>query len=331
MAENQRQPWLLQSGYIPCLDIDFSTFTYPTTVPTHNFKLIVAPSLGPKHTQSLYRGHIVVRDPPSERVVDNYPLPLVSYILLCSAAFRKLSRLFSQTRCTGKSAFDPLITSPSADVLRAPLQYLETNQYSTSETNKLTSKMTKKRRSLQSIFVPSFFQTPLTSPLSLSPLSPTFSPSTTSSYASRMRSYSSTEPSNSYFVSIQAVQSEPSSTIPSPPDSAPLDFLLDDDPFAKLTSAQSYSGDERASFTSSIDPLPQSLRSPLTPPSPELTKTILASPPPTPKSSLSRAASSARIQPRPNSQKRAFTSRPSLPSLHTLARMNVVLPKKVRM
>jgi hypothetical protein len=44
---------------------------------------------------------------------------------------------------------------------------------------------------------------------------------------------------------------------------------------------------------------------------------------------MTRAFNVGRAQPRPAHQRPAFAGRPSLPSLDTLARMNVVLTKKV--
>ncbi|TFK23077.1 hypothetical protein FA15DRAFT_757558 [Coprinopsis marcescibilis] len=118
--------------------------------------------------------------------------------------------------------------------------------------------------------------------------------------------------------------------------SPPLDFLLDDDPFANLTSLTPIVSRVNAS-------------TPTAPPPPEI---VSLNPPPrsplmplideVPKKSLVRADSAEALptarqrafsiarSPKPAYRRPAFQSRPSLPSLNTLAQMNVVLTKKVR-
>lgn len=205
--------------------------------------------------------------------------------------------------------------------------------------------MVKKRNSIQAILVPSFLQ---------GPLSPDSSPPSPATLASRIRALSGSTPS-SPFASTSAITLNPllpndkhtrqrSMTFSSPRSSPPPAFLLDDDPFADLTSAPSESlkGCMTAQIPNdaSLPPLPPIVpRSPLhsspsntlitTPSSPNASSNnpTLTVPPQSP---LPRTVSGGRVQVRPAYQRPAFKSRPSLPSLHTLARMNIVLTKKVR-
>jgi hypothetical protein len=181
--------------------------------------------------------------------------------------------------------------------------------------------MAKNRRSLSSILVPSFLQQiPATSPLT-SPTSSTF--------ISRMRSQSSVSSSVNHNISNEDTGWRLSTTSTTSRDSPPPDFLLDDDPFACLAPVEPVA-------QRTIQPQPPSglASSPPNPRSPP--KKVAVTIPPTASSGISAhpglpcAFSAARIQPRPASQKPAFASRPSLPSLHTLSTMNVVLTKKVR-
>ncbi|KAF8182353.1 hypothetical protein BJ912DRAFT_597830 [Pholiota molesta] len=141
-----------------------------------------------------------------------------------------------------------------------------------------------------------------------------------------MRAHSAAAPtspsaSNSTLVSTAGpVSSQPgvdkrakkrSLTFSSARTSPPPDFLLDDDPFANLTSAPS----ERTTPAETI-PTPSIPHSPL---NSKVSVPVITSPPSIPSTRT-----------RPAHQRPAFKSRPSLPSLDTLARMNVVLTKKVR-
>ncbi|KAJ7784315.1 hypothetical protein B0H16DRAFT_293718 [Mycena metata] len=91
-------------------------------------------------------------------------------------------------------------------------------------------------------------------------------------------------------------------------------FLLDDDPFADLT------GGPLALDTSV--PLPES-----SPSSPLHSPTALPPVGPPPPPPMTRTATAHTT---PAHQKPAFRARPSLPSLHTLAQMSVLVPHKVR-
>ncbi|KAF7314329.1 hypothetical protein MKEN_00905500 [Mycena kentingensis (nom. inval.)] len=91
-------------------------------------------------------------------------------------------------------------------------------------------------------------------------------------------------------------------------------FLLDDDPFADLSGPR----------TKSITDVPKS------PPLSPLTAAHVLPPPPPPPSPPQPPSSPVRTvssNTTPAHQKPAFRSRPSLPSLSTLARMNVAMPK----
>ncbi|KAJ7819816.1 hypothetical protein B0H13DRAFT_384549 [Mycena leptocephala] len=108
-------------------------------------------------------------------------------------------------------------------------------------------------------------------------------------------------------------------------------FLLDDDPFADL------SGGPRAPLHAEtpvpvpphryqqtrIHPRLRSLR-PRTRPSPMAARPPTPAPPPPATRTVSHTHTT------PAYQKPAFKPRPSLPSLHTLAKMSVVVPHKVR-
>ncbi|TFK33010.1 hypothetical protein BDQ12DRAFT_691702 [Crucibulum laeve] len=312
---------------------EFDCFDTPSSSSATTTNTFISPSIiSVGEPLNAYPGAILVRDPPRERLsgpaaeLYNQDIPLLL------------------TRCAGKSGNIQQSFPGTADVypfLDELSFYQEISQLASKHTRSKSTKMTKKRRSLQSIFVPAFLQAPP------SPTSPSFgsvSPTSPSiPYAPRMRSYSSAEPSSSYEGSLR-IRSQPSSSVASPRDSPPPDFLLDDDPFADLTSAPIDSSrsatptppkpivDAPIAQPTSLPPKP---RSPLTPSSPEVAKLAqVASPPRSsgvlPRDPLPRAMSSGRVQPRAAHQKPAFKPRPSLPSLDTLARMNVVLTKKVR-
>ncbi|KAF7348411.1 PH domain-containing protein [Mycena sanguinolenta] len=95
-------------------------------------------------------------------------------------------------------------------------------------------------------------------------------------------------------------------------------FLLDDDPFADLTHGPRSSND-----AASVPPIPaEPVRD--TPPTSPLAEHAPLPPIPT------RSHTHSNIHTTPAYQKPAFKPRPSLPSLHTLAQMSVVVPHKVR-
>lgn len=161
--------------------------------------------------------------------------------------------------------------------------------------------MTKKRRSLQSIAIPSFLQSP---------------PFTHRKSPSRARSYS-------YGVS----EPQPSSSAMND-DQSP--FLLDDDPFANLTSSAVVASIDKifspsASRPTSPTPVPTvaAPRSPLSPPHSVQSSYFGAVSPHVPAPLCPRG----RIK--PAYERLAFSSRPSLPSLDTLAHMSLAPPQKV--
>lgn len=158
--------------------------------------------------------------------------------------------------------------------------------------------MAKKRRSLQSILIPSFLHSP---PSSVPP-----TPSTPELRPSRARSHSE-------LIYHPPLDDAASRASPS--------FLLDDDPFANLSTAPTQvtsSSDAKAPPTQLVSPR-ITPRSPLSPCTSESAKSSPAS-----MSSFPRS--------HPAHKRPAFAPRPSLPSLHALAQMNapLVLPRKVR-
>ena len=200
--------------------------------------------------------------------------------------------------------------------------------------------MTKKRRSLQSIFIPNFLQ-PSSFASVHTPTSPTSrsrSESVSSNLARQISSTPSTEPSHS------------DSTSSSPPP----DYLLDEDPFANLSPAPINSTPlPSASFdvptlsrpsldlvTAGLSPLAK-LHSPLavtptfeeprrrlynSPSSPSLRETL-----PFISTKLSHFPVYATTRHRrPAHTRPAFVTRPSLPSLRTLSQSNAAYPIKVR-
>ncbi|KAF8130440.1 hypothetical protein K438DRAFT_861623 [Mycena galopus ATCC 62051] len=99
-------------------------------------------------------------------------------------------------------------------------------------------------------------------------------------------------------------------------------FLLDDDPFADLTHGPPQPPPPLPPLESSVDAPTQGPTSPLAEHAVPLPAPVLA-----------RAVSHAYTTPAnttPAHHKPAFKPRPSLPSLHTLAQMSVVVPHKVR-
>ncbi|PFH51255.1 hypothetical protein AMATHDRAFT_85274 [Amanita thiersii Skay4041] len=211
--------------------------------------------------------------------------------------------------------------------------------------------MSKKRRSLQSILIPSFLHT-------------TSLPSPTTLLGHRREGSSAARASSSSVVvdhipSISGAMyqqqqqefashsSSSSTTIQSTDDRPPpeLDFLLDDDPFANLTCTRIISTPPTSipftaatSFLDAPPPPPHTLntpRSPLSPPDSATSMTfgVTSTPPQQPTKSMSlpyRPRSSGKLRVRPAHERPAFAPRPSLPSLDTLARMMISPPRKVR-
>ncbi|KAG6903163.1 hypothetical protein C0995_004711 [Termitomyces sp. Mi166 len=181
------------------------------------------------------------------------------------------------------------------------------------------ARMAKKRRSLQSLFIPSFLSSPTTDVFS--------------SYAGRARSHSMANQSNDRTV-LNGAEPVNTTQVTSPRDSPP-EFLLDDDPFANLSTIPTFITPSPTPIPISITPLEtpppvQTPRSPLTPHTSDLKPSFLSSPPSISRQSVPGISRTLSGRARPAYSKPAFAPRPSLPSLHTLARMNVVLPRKVR-
>jgi hypothetical protein len=192
--------------------------------------------------------------------------------------------------------------------------------------------MPKNRSSLHSLLAPSFFSPPA---------SPAPSDSSaihvTNDQIPSTRSSSSVEQTFRSHTTNQQARSQSYSTVTSPRSSPPPAFLIDDDPFANLSSPPYASSSHHvepllpslsSSPNSSRDKMPSTPRSPLSPSSTE-TK-LLSFTCPSPNTALPPGISrtlSGRA--RPAYQKPAFAPRPSLPSLHTLAKMDVVFTPKV--
>ncbi|KIK94044.1 hypothetical protein PAXRUDRAFT_478496 [Paxillus rubicundulus Ve08.2h10] len=152
--------------------------------------------------------------------------------------------------------------------------------------------MLPKRPSLQSLFTPSFVQPCSASPTDQPP---------PSSFPPRVHSLSPV-------TRKESSHSQPFPAIPTP-------SLLDDVPFATLISVLAGSPTSLEYPTLSEVPRPS---------------TVVVSPRVyIPRATLVRPRSSGHGQARPAHTKPAFASRPSLPSLYTLAQMNVTIPRKV--
>ncbi|KAH7914299.1 hypothetical protein BJ138DRAFT_1057371, partial [Hygrophoropsis aurantiaca] len=182
-------------------------------------------------------------------------------------------------------------------------------------------KLPKKRPSLQSMFTPSFLQT--------ATASPTIPPSSAAAASPRVRSPSVATRPGDYFPldSLADLVEGVTSVVDDSP-------LLDDDPFANLAAASPARGPENPSPPSSFrSPVCSSPAYPTSPPntSPSRPSTLhipSTSQVPIHRPTLVRPRSSGHGQARPAYTKPAFAPRPSLPSLHTLAQMNIVVQKK---
>ncbi|KDQ62615.1 hypothetical protein JAAARDRAFT_466334 [Jaapia argillacea MUCL 33604] len=206
--------------------------------------------------------------------------------------------------------------------------------------------MTKKRRSLQSILIPTFLQNPASPPQSPHP-------TTSSRFGSRVRSLSeAARPTR------PVVPAYDPHTLPPPPttsscDSPPPDFLLDEDPFADLTQSPTLLAPTSPTLSPTLRSRRPSLAQPPTdlPDATPLVRQSRVSPTeisfnnvnhpvtgqyPSSQAPIRRASvaqASFPISPRilrPAHSRPAFSSRPSLPSLDVLARTGIVLKKKPR-
>ena len=189
--------------------------------------------------------------------------------------------------------------------------------WSRSSTPVAKPKVLKKRRSLQSLFTPSFLHTFPTAPATAPP-------------KLLARTHSHTAPRQPSSTPVINTKSTPLPPALDTRSASPSTFLIDDDPFANIRTPPSATGSHKPPLdptppSSSVDPAPAKPAEATIPPSPILPLPAPSTRPTTP----SRPKSSGYGQVRGAYTKPAFTSRPSLPSLHTLAQMNVVVPKKV--
>ncbi|KAF8645217.1 hypothetical protein AX16_008044 [Volvariella volvacea WC 439] len=195
--------------------------------------------------------------------------------------------------------------------------------------------MTRKRRSLQALFIPSLRNTLLGS--SSNPDDANDRPQ-----GPRMRSQSVAGHSAYDYPFIP--MSQPATPLTSPTRESPPSFLLDEDPFANLTA--------RAPVPAAPPPPPPPPASALSRPStPSIHIPRQPEPLMCPSSPLTLSATDGHTRPclqptsplrangrfpvlsprvTPATRRPAFRPRPSLPSLDTLAKMNVVIGKKVR-
>lgn len=203
----------------------------------------------------------------------------------------------SQTQVNDpKFAFSPDLFASMMEDSSGPLSSELKTSASSKKISLLHVKFPTKRPSLQSLLTPPFFQS------STSP----------SSSASRARSLSAaTLTHNAAF--------EEGSNIPIP---AASSTLLDEDPFANLHSSPSV-------IPSSECPSSYSNPSVALHP-PRSSAVLLPSQAYLQHHNPKRPKSSGHGQVRPAHTRPAFSPRPSLPSLYTLAQMNIGIPRKVR-
>ncbi|KAG6891516.1 hypothetical protein C0992_005050 [Termitomyces sp. T32_za158] len=174
-----------------------------------------------------------------------------------------------------------------------------------------------------SLFIPSFLTAPP------SPTTDVFS----AQQFGRARSQSMASQSYDYTVSNDAGPTN-ISQVPSVRDSPPPGFLLDDDPFANLSAVPAFitPSPTPSPIPTAITPLgspPQTPRSPLTLHTSDTNPSFLSSPPPVIRQLPPGVSRTLSGRARPAYSKPAFKSRPSLPSLDTLARMNIVRKGRV--
>ena len=183
----------------------------------------------------------------------------------------------------------------------------------------------RKRRSLHSIILPAFLQ---------SPSAPTYpSPPASSSFPKKRPQSASKRPGSSGSSSITPSVLLKSRTIPEDSRSTSPTPFLDEDPFANISGPPAISPGEVA-VTPPLPPVGETSTAARSPPVSHPIKSETIPPlrpfsPPVDCPNFARPKSSGNGQVRPAYMKPAFSPRPSLPSLHTLAQMNVVIPKKV--
>ena len=218
-------------------------------------------------------------------------------------------------------------------------------------------KMAKKRRSLQAILVPSFLPQ-ASSSAAVSP-PPSRARSHTVTSPNDLNSVEYSPDWLAFYSGTASPGSELSSIGPvTPSRNSPPPDLLDEDPFANLSPAPSVRGSRATSpvrsvfdvFSDGLEPAPVTPRSPLaqTAQLEESGHRVLrhassftsfqaishppSTPPPTPTEPskpllIRRPKSSGPSQVRPAYTRPAFAPRPSLPSLNTLARTSIHIPK----
>ncbi|TFY70960.1 hypothetical protein EVG20_g2043 [Dentipellis fragilis] len=280
----------------------------------------------------------LLADPAKQSHLDSYPASFDQFAFAPKFADRAVP-VFSVDGSF--PSFDSPITLPSsllpsAGRLPPPseVEYISSDMSdsTSAQGTQLGVTMPKKRPSLESILIPTFLQHPPHIPL----VSPSLKPH------SRGRSQST----SSYIAQHRAASDSRSKPV-SPRDSPPPDYLIDEDPFANLTSTSAMASPSVSRSVSSwwddgFRPGPSAsadaeLRSPLAPstsshrsrtnPSSPISAPVSLPPhqlPPVPPIEVHRR----RV--RPAHARPAFSQRPSLPSLRTLAESDFIYPIKAR-
>ncbi|KAG6850333.1 hypothetical protein H0H93_014606 [Arthromyces matolae] len=255
-------------------------------------------------TQELHQHRVLVKNPPRDQ------LP----------AGPAEDSAFLMTHFPGNLVTD---TSGSSFYLSTPD---ESHVLVQSSPRRSLVSMARKRRSLQSLFIPSFLTAPP------SPTTDVFSVN-----AGRARSHSTANQSNEETTSLAASSSSTTTftthQVSSPRNSPPPAFLLDDDPFANLSAVPAFVCPSPTPVPTPINAVETPVaaatpRSPLTP-VPDAKPGFLSSPPPVSSRTMSGVTRTLSGRVRPAYSKPAFVPRPSLPSLDTLARMNYVRKGRV--
>ncbi|KAF8157889.1 hypothetical protein B0H34DRAFT_789018, partial [Crassisporium funariophilum] len=308
----------------PSSSLFSQTVRSPFAQPQYSF-----PRPGPVTTTSLQaQALILVRDPPRERLAGSsadHESPSLLARLAGKSDIRQVPEFYAEQH------HHPLYDNHFANANAKP-KPISTPAPTPVSTFTSASTMSKRRTSLQAMLVPAFLQGSL-SPTSSSfdipppptPTSPSTSTSKAKSIASRTRA-NTTSAGSSYYHYHHFTTSPGTSTsttpVTSPRSSPPPAFFLDEDPFANLTAApievMQRAGSSSSSASASSAPKPAAFDATGSMPS------LPHTPPPTP--TIPRAFSPGRVH--PAYQRPAFKARPSLPSLDTLARMNVVFGGK---
>ena len=288
------------------------------------------------------RSYVSVRDPPSTLRPPpagfHYDSPLIIDSSEAHIRFRlpKINAFPKASLIPHKTLSKPIeyiVKQPTPDI--AHQESIAKISSKAVETSKSLEKLNlelkmplKKRRSLHSIILPAFLQ----SPPSTSP-----HPSTAPSSFPGIRSQSAPKPpgsSGSSSIAPSVLTKSKSRVIPEDFRSNSPTPFLDEDPFANISRPPSAVSLGEAAMTPPASLVDRTARSPpasqpVFPIKSETTPPLLPFSSPVDRPNTVRPKSSGNGQVRPAYMKPAFVSRPSLPSLDTLAQMNIVIHKKV--